>query len=644
MKVLRVIPLSRAIEKETLSYFSGEDVSPGSLVTIPLRKKTVLALVTSAGDVAELKADIKNAAYSLKKIKSVRKGTYFLPAFLEACEKTGEYFAGTTGGVAGALIPQPILHELKEGRSKELASPTTQKKETDTKLIGEKYLLQEEEKERIAFYKSLVREEFAQGHSVFFCLPTVQDMERISPHLTRGIEEFSYIFHSHVSKKDIVASWKKALHEKHPVLIVGTGMYFSIPRTDIKTVVVERENAGGYKVPYRPFFDIRTFSEFFARALGAKLIWGDLMLRTETLWRREQGHFLERFPLKFRSLTNAEQKCVDMTKIYDHTGKEKFVLMSNTLKTHMREAREHDERTFLLSARRGLYPITLCSDCGKTVLCEKCNAPLVLHGKKETATATRSKNIFMCHWCGVRVESHDTCAHCGGWRLTSLGIGAERIEKELEKLFPGTTIFRLDKDTASTRKKALKIIEKFYASPKSILIGTEMAIPYLENKMETVAVVSIDALFTLADFRISERVFSLLLRLRSRASRNFIIQTRVPEFPLFTHLMKGNLLDFYREEITLREKFNYPPFSALIKVSTATTKQKLVEDVTLLKTLLEAYNPEIYPAFISKVKNSYLINVLMRVKHSSWPDSKLLSILYSLPPSFTIRVDPESIL
>jgi len=240
MKLVTVIPIARTIGRETLTYFSSKDFPAGSIVSIPLRKKMVNALVTGTEDVTLSKADVKNAAFQIKKITEASTRSFFLPAFIKAAENTSNYFAVPTGAIISSLTPAPIFNELLPNKKKSLLQDSFPKPPVKTKTIEyEKLLFQADDEERIASYKSLIREEFAKKRSVFFCVPTIQDIKRFANVLVRGIDNYTFIFHSELSKKELIATWNNALASKHSILIIGTPLYLSFPRHDVKTIILE---------------------------------------------------------------------------------------------------------------------------------------------------------------------------------------------------------------------------------------------------------------------------------------------------------------------------------------------------------------------------------------------------------------------
>lgn len=629
MKLLEVIPISKGISKESLTYFAANDMPVGSIIRVPLRKKTVPAIVLSSQEAIDEKTAIKDSPYAIKKIKEVKSFELIQAKFIEASQETASYLAASSGAVINSLIPKIIIlnAEKLKMESRKVANARAH----------EKFILQADDEERYANYRSLIREEFAKGFSIFFCLPTIQDIKKTFEILSRGIEQYAFILHGGLSKKEIMENWSKIVNEAHPVLIIATGSFLSVPRSDIGTIVIDKENSGSYKSQVRPYVDIRKFSEILSEKMKIKLIFGDLILRTETIWRYEQGEFIEFASLKFRSLSTAKQEIIDMKNLKDNERKASFKIISERLKNLIKETQENNENVFLFVARRGLSPTTLCGDCGTMVLCSLCNAPTILHRSPK-------ENFFLCHRCGERRSAVEKCSKCNSWNLTALGIGIEKVQEELQEKLPDIKIFRIDSDSAPSHKIACQIIKKFYDSPGSILLGTEMSLLYVNEKIANGAIVSIDSFFSLPDFRINEKVLGILLRIRSFVSKNFLIQTRDASQRVLEYATKGNIAEFYREEISNRKELGYPPFSTLIKITVSGDKKKVAEEMDKLEKYLLPYELIIFPAFTPYAKGKYSMHALIKIPRNNWIDDSLLNKLRSLPPYFNVNVDPESLL
>jgi primosomal protein N' (replication factor Y) len=376
-------------------------------------------------------------------------------------------------------------------------------------------------------------------------LPTAEEVKNLSSLLPKGIEDYTYAFYNSLTKKKMIDLWEKASSDEHPILVIATAPFFALCREDLGTIIIENESSRSYKLPIRPYLDVRVFAEYFAKECNIRIIFGDTLLRTETIYRVKQGEVAELSPLKFRSLSPALSTVIDMSN-YKKTGNGKFETISPELENLIKQSQTKNQNLFIFAGRRGFAPQTVCGDCGTIVLCSRCKSPITLHLAKQDFS---EHNFFFCHNCGEQRNAEERCAKCQSWKLLPLGIGIELISDEIKRKIPNIKIFRVDKDSTNTKIKAEKVVEEFYSSPGSILIGTEMVFSYLDKKIGNTAVASLDAMFSLPDFRIHEKILHILIKIRSLAEANFVVQTRIPNEKILDYAVKGNLMDFYREEI-----------------------------------------------------------------------------------------------
>lgn len=630
MRVYTVIPISRGISKNLLSYFGPDSISLGSLVSVPIRGKSVPGLVVKKQDVADIKSELRSAKFELKKITSV-KDKHFLPEkFLESATETAEYFASPIGSFLGAVIPKNLL---------ELTGRVGTKEGESVRGTGEKFVIQADDEERIVNYKSFIREEFAKKRSVFFCLPTIEDINKVEKKLDRGIEQYTASFHSGLSKKEFLKKYEIVKDVSHPVLIIGTVPFLSLFRKDIGSIILDRENSRGYRTLSRPYIDLKKFAEVFAKGRNARLIFGDSSLSIETLWRQKNDELLEFTPVKFRNLSSAECVLIDMKRKKESEEKE-FRVLSPELEELIEFNKRKNQNLFIFNSRKGLSPVTVCGDCGKVVACKSCGAVLVLH-----SGAGDKENFFLCHKCGEKRSSTEKCENCKSWKLNPLGIGIEKVEFEIKKKFSDVKIWRLDKESAKTQKKAGEIISKFISSPGSVLLGTEMALLSLSEQVENTAVASLDSMFSIPDFRINERVFYLLQKIRSLAKNIFLVQTRNSDNPLFEKAINGSVTEFFRQEIEERERFNYPPFKIFVKTSLQGKKIPVLKEMEVIEKMFEDEDLSIFTGSISGTgEKIFSVHALMRFSPKDWPKKSVVEKLMLLPPQFKIQVDPESLL
>lgn len=654
MYLISVAPIRRGIPVDELSYFTKEHIPRGALVSVPLRGSSTPALVIRSIPAHEAKSDLKRADFALKKLESIHATAFFREEFIETCTQTANYFATTTGAVVQAVFPNALLTG---------GSVPVQNSETETpskpraKKHAQKFILQAEETERFATYKSHIREVFARGGSCYFILPSIQDIEHAYSKLEKGIQNYTFILHGGLTKKEIAKRWEEIQVTKHPVLIIGTPFFLAVPRDDIETIILDRESGNAYMLQGRPFIDLRYFAEQFAKSLGADLILGDLFLRTETLHRHKEGEFEPLLRPKLRLPSVATQTIVDMRTSGEQPATGRIAIYSRELVNLIDETRKKGSHCFILGVRKGFAPMTVCGDCGTVVACTRCSAPLVLHRKQgarealhavpkaEDGNAEReSPNMFLCHRCGLVADPDTTCLHCNGWRLVPLGIGITAAEETIKERFPDVRVFRLDRDSVKKHKDARALVTEFYQTPGSIMIGTEMALPYLTEPVGTVAVLSVNSLLTIPDFRMGERVFRLLLSLREKAREHFLIQTRDPDMPLFALATGGNIAEFLRTELESRHRLGYPPFGTLLKFTYEGTKSdgtRIMEDI---EKTFGAYHPVTFPAFIAKVKGKYHMNALIKIPPKEWPNPDLIALIRALPSDVAVRINPESVI
>lgn len=634
MEILEIIPFYKAFKKDTLSYFSSKKVPAGSIVTITIRNKDVKGLVISKREARSEKQEVKDKQFALKKIKAVAKNTVLGTEVISAANKTSEYFATSTGAILSSVLPKFVLDNLD--KVKKITNEKPKNKSVDE--LTEKYVIQESETERYSSYKRLIREEFAKKKSVLFICPTRQDAEYANQKISKGISDNTYIFHSGFTNNQLLKKWNEAITNKKQVLIITTPTYMAIPRNDIGSIVIERESSRSYRSMKAPYLDYRIFAENYAKEKNIRFFLGDLVLRLETLNRIDEQEFHEFTPLKYRTLSTAKIEMIDMKEETPSDG-EKFFVLSDKMKEMIRNAHEESENTFLFTSRRGLSPTIVCMDCGTIVSCKNCDAPMVLHGKDPT----EKHNFFLCHRCNEQRQAGELCKKCGGWRLKTLGIGSQLIEKEVKKEFPEIKTAILDSDHTRTPKQAEITAEKFNSQPGTLLIGTEMALLYLRDEIDNVGVVSVDSMFSNPDFNIKEKILNTLSNVKQKATKNFLIQTRKAEEEIFRHITYGNLAEFIRLELDDRQKYDYPPYSILIKIIIKGTDKGVERELEILREFLKEYELIEYPIIRESTKTKITKGVLIRFSRKDWPNKDLAEKLRLLPAYYKIVVNAENI-
>ncbi|HNW71852.1 MAG TPA: hypothetical protein PKZ36_01835 [Candidatus Paceibacterota bacterium] len=644
MKAVSVIPFKKGVLNDNLTYFSAKDIPDGSIVSISIRNKKILGLTISSEEVVNIKSKIKELDFDLKKIIDVKGISIFRKEFLDSAILASKYFASNKSNLISFVIPSAFkegydkISKIINGTQKENAF---EKKEI-LKMKPEKLLFQAPFSERISFYKTLIRESFAKKKSIFIVLPTEHDIDIFSESLFKGIENFAISIHGGLTHKKQIENMEKILTSEHPMLILGTVPYLSIPRYDLETIIIENENSSAYKTIGKNHLDFRIFAEIFASKINAKFILADSLLRFETTARREIDNFSEIHPLSFRLNFNGEIEFPPKTD-------SKFKILTNETLKEIQNSIAKKENVFIFTLRKGLATTTICKDCNETVNCTKCMAPIVLYLSRDG-----NKRMFVCNKCGEEMDPRTRCTNCGGWNLMPLGIGTQTVFEEIKTFFPENKIFKLDKESAKTKKQAEKIVDDFEESSGAILIGTEMALFYLKNKIPLSIIASFDSLWSIPNFKISEKIIQILTSIISKTEKRFIIETKNEKDLAVKSIINENLLSFVRDELEDRKKLGYPPYKRFIKITYFGDKENTINTKKTLSEFFKDYNPEIFSGFISKQKNKYITNILIKVDTNKWSlpeissktsiDQNLLNKLISLPPSFYINIDPEDLL
>lgn len=646
MQLLTVTPITRGFNHPELTYFTKEILPVGAVIMVPIRNREVPAIIIATTDVLNAKSMIKASDFSIKKILNPRPLSIWSEDFIKSVQETSDYFVQPFGEVLLSLTPKTILNAYIERNIKTSEISTIhEKKKKDIRAI------QCEKEERTSAYQRLIRESFVKNHSVFICAPTEHEVERLAQTLKHGIEKYVYFFHSSLTKKQTLERWQDIQEETHPVLIVGTPQYLLFPK-HFETIVLEEEQSHSWRTFISPFIDLHFFIESFAVNSGSTLIIGSSLLRVETHVRIQSGEISEWNLVANHTLSNATTEIIDPRaeeqSIKEQTGRRIFQVLDKKNEKLLESAFEHHESVVLLTARKGLTPITICNDCGTIVRCRECENPLVIHKQPN------DKRIYICHACGATVAPeegrNETCPTCGGWRLVPLGIGIERVVEEIAQRFPKIQCFVFDSTHVKTKAQAKKIIHDFgkasHEKKPTVLVITPMAIPYL-TPVDHSIIISIDSLFSIPDYRMHERIFSLILSLREKSRKTLSVQTRMDDTTTIERALEGKLFEFIEDEQKLRKSFSYPPFGTIIKITARGEREHVLQGMELIKKLCAEYQPLI-PKTISRdlhrKQNTYRMHAILKLPQSAYPAHRIISLLATFKNDFDIEVNPEHLL
>ncbi len=616
MYLFLVAPIAPGLPLDFLSYYSKEEISLGSLVFITIRKRKVPGIIISAQKVEDEKMAIKNAPYAIKKIMKKEIHNFIEESLMKSIVEYGEKSLLSIPELLSHLFPERLLTKKQEDVNQATIFANKKERGVEVSLLG----LPKED--RIARYKSLIRESFAKKETVVIFFPTIVELQSVEKELSKGIEEYSLCIHSKLTQKEWSLVDEK-LESKHPLVILSTPSLYSFQRNDIGMIIIENEISHHYI--NLTGIDSRTLFTQIAKDSSLPLLFGSTLLSLERFNLYKEGRAVELSPLYLRGGDSFEIIKMDEEK---RSGSPYLCIES------LRELEIMKERNsghyFIYTQRKGMYPTTICADCSTLLSCKNCDKPLVLH----TIGATRA---YMCHYCEnliqVTEENAVHCSNCGGWRMRMLGIASSGIEALLSK--SGVPIFVIDGERTRTKKELLAVYDAWKREPFALLIGTELALNVLEE-CDGATIASLDSLFSLPEYAIDERIVALLLDLKQKTKGKVYLQTRMSKNPLFSYISDYSFLKYYEWALAERASLHLPPFYVVIKCVFTSLQEE--ERSYITKTLSEDKNEH---AWFEAGGQRVLL--FIHIKKEIWEnESELRKKIASLCSNATLEYNPQS--
>ncbi len=323
-------------------------------------------------------------------------------------------------------------------------------------------------------------------------------------------------------------------------------------------------------------------------------------------------------------------------------------MLSRALVAGIQQVLERQEQAILFLNRRGSSNYVFCRSCGLVVRCPKCDLPLTAH---EQDTALR------CHTCGYTRQMPHRCPACNSDSFRAYGAGTEKVEAEVQKLFPQARVLRWDAETTHTRGAHEILLSHFVHHRADIMIGTQMLTKGLDLPLVTlVGAVLADVGLNLPDFRTAERGFQLLTQVAGRAGRSplggrAIFQTFQPEHPAIQFAAQHDYAGFYQYELKARQQLGYPPFSRLVRLITRQADpMRARETAEKMRVHLQHWLQEggfgateligPAPCFYARVNGQYRWQIILR---GPQPEEVVRQNL-PLPDGWRVEVNPQDLL
>lgn len=485
-------------------------------------------------------------------------------------------------------------------------------------------------------YLKLIDEAISRGKDVIVLVPEIS----LTPQML-------YIFHSRYGKKVAVMHSGLSIGERtdeykradrgEAKIIVGTRSAVFAPVHNLGLIVMDEEQEHTYKSERTPRYNARDVANFRCRYNNALFLMTSATPSVESYSAAVKGKYvLCEINERYGDSKLPEIVTVDMKKEIAQGNKSPI---SKTLQSLIADNLDKHKQTILLINRRGYNTFIACNSCGHVITCPNCSISLTYHSYN---------NRLMCHYCGYSKPLDNVCPECGKNSIRYSGYGTQRIEDELERLFPEASVLRMDADTTSAKFSHQKLFDAFSRGDYDILIGTQMVAKGLDFPNVTlVGVVNADNSLYDESYLANERSFDLITQVVGRSGRRAeagkaVIQTINPYYDVIEYASKQDYKSFFANEIQLRKLLTYPPFCDIYFISficedenkAALCAKSFFENlVELNKTdyvneKLIVLGPS--PSKISKLKNNYRYGLTLKCKNSKSVRKMLNDILKNI--------------
>ncbi len=467
-------------------------------------------------------------------------------------------------------------------------------------------------------YMRVIEETIKAGRQAIVLVPEISLTPQMVARFKSRFGKNTAVIHSGLSLGEKYDQWKKIKNGEAQIVIGARSAIFA-PFENIGAIIVDEEHEQTYKSEMTPRYETHDVAEFRAKQYNALLVFASATPLVTSYYKAEKGEYtLLEMKKRVNEQAMPRVEVVDLREELESGNKS---VISRKLQEEIGKNLERKEQTILFLNRRGFSTFVSCRKCGYVAECPNCSISMKYHKFDDT---------LRCHYCGHTIPNYKTCPECGSTYIRYFGGGTQKVEEEIEKLFPNATTIRMDVDTTSGKNSHSDILNKFEKEKIDILIGTQMVTKGLDFPDVTlVGVITADTILNIDDYRSEERTFSILEQVTGRAGRaeksgRSIIQTYSPENKAIEYMCAHNYEDFYRDELSVRRAMWYPPFCQIVSVIFSGANEQSVSkcakffaknlaQLSDAKQKTQILGP--IPAYVSKIKNKYIYRLLIKCEN-----------------------------
>lgn len=459
-------------------------------------------------------------------------------------------------------------------------------------------------------YMKLIEEVINNGKTAIFLVPEISLTPQIINRFTSYFDKIA-VLHSRLSDSEKYDEWRKINQGKVNIVIGARSAIFA-PLKNIGIIIIDEEHTSTYKQDNIPRYNAIDMAKWRSNFHNCPLVLGSATPSIESYTRAlKKDYTLVELDQRYNGM-NPEIEIIDMNEEFKRTND----YFSEKLLTSIEEAINNDEQVILFLNKRGYSGVVTCKNCGETEKCPNCDISLTYH---------KTSNMLRCHYCGYARRKEKNCKNCHE-ELQEYGLGTEKVEEVLNVLIKNAKIIRMDIDTTTKKGSHEKIIKAFQNREYNILLGTQMIAKGLDFENVTlVGVISADISLNFPDFRSSETTFSLLNQVSGRSGRGkkqgkVLIQTFNKDHYAIKYSKYNDYKSFYKEELKIRKKLNYPPFCYLCLLKITSKDYKIASEMSykigdyLKKHIKDEIVLGPSTANIFKMNNEYRFQIIIKYK------------------------------
>ena len=463
-------------------------------------------------------------------------------------------------------------------------------------------------------YIKLIEQQLLENKQVLYLVPEIALTSQIVRRLQSHFGGYLGIYHSRFSQNERFEIWNKVRKGEVKILLGARSALF-LPFTNLSLVIVDEEHDSSYKQQDpAPRYHARDTAIYYASLFNAKTLLGSATPSVESYYNAVTGKYgLAELLERFGQVAMPVIRLIDMKKFFQKDGTK--VICTPVLQEAIQESLDKKKQVILFRNRRGYSPYQVCKICGWIPQCKNCDVSLTFH---------KLTNKLLCHYCGTSYPPVNTCAACGNHEFIHRNFGTEKIEEELETLFPNAHIARMDVDSVRGKTAHDMLIKQFEQKRVDILVGTQMVVKGLDfDHVDLVGILDADSLLNFSEFRVNERAFQLMEQVSGRAGRKdgkgkVLIQVANTRHPVLQWVIDHDFKAFYQQEAAARQQFSYPPFSRIIRISFRHKFQEIVHDAASVFALhlhkdFGNYLTGPGEPVIARIRNQYIMELMLKL-------------------------------